>query len=109
MMTFTDLRMGNVLRDQQWDPEKKIDLAFRATELGGETGEALNVVKKLLREKLGLRGTRATTADLATELADIVICVDLLAMTAEIDLEQAVRDKFNDVSRKRGLTVFLED
>lgn len=94
-------------RDIEWDPAGKLDLAFRATELAGETGEACNVIKKLERERLGLRGSRATKEQLAEELGDVIICVALLANTAGIDLERAVIDKFNASSKKLGLSVFL--
>lgn len=106
-LNFDVLRQANAERDVQWDPHSKITLGFRATELGGETGEALNFVKKIWREQLGLRGSRATLEDVASELADVIICADLLAMTAGIDLGKAVVDKFNAVSKKHGLSVTL--
>jgi NTP pyrophosphatase (non-canonical NTP hydrolase) len=104
---FTSLRHANAARHLEWDPEGKIGLAFRGVELAGETGEACNVIKKLVREDMGLRGPRDTVAHLAEELADVVICAHLTAMTAEIDLDAAVRDKFNDSSEKNGLSVRL--
>jgi len=42
-----------------------VSLLFRGVELGGEAGEALNVIKKLERERLGWRGSRATPEQLA--------------------------------------------
>ena len=39
---------------------------------------------------------------LAKELADVIIYADLLAHAANIDLGQAVVDKFNEVSVRRG-------
>lgn len=107
MLSLYSLRVANVARDKEWDPDGKIDIAFRATELGGECGELLNVIKKMLREKIGLRGSRATQEDLANECADVLICLDLLCMTAGIDLEHALREKYNSTSAKHGLTVRL--
>lgn len=106
--TLTDLRNANQRRQDEWcDNGDTPDLAFRATELAGETGEACNVVKKLERERRGWRGSRATKEALAAELADVVICADLLALTAGVDLAAAVREKFNATSEAQGLTTKL--
>ena len=127
--TLGDLREATVARQKEWCPDQseQPDLSFRAMELGGEAGEAaeafetamilaglhrsvgrsLNVAKKIERERHGWRGSRATTQDLAAELADVVICADLMALAAGIDLMGAVRDKFNATTDKAGLTVKL--
>lgn len=103
------LRAANRARQAEWcaggDPEP--DLSFRAVELAGEVGEACNVVKKLERERHGWRGSRATIDQLAEEIADVVICADLLAMTVGIDLDAAVIAKFNATSEKNGLSTRL--
>lgn len=62
----------------------------------GEAGEACNAVKKIKRGD-------GTEAELAKELADVVIYADLLAARAGIDLGKAVREKFNEVSERRGV------
>jgi NTP pyrophosphatase (non-canonical NTP hydrolase) len=100
---YTTLREANIARQAEWDAGNAIDLAYRGNELAGEVGEACNVIKKLERERHGIRGSRTTVQQLAEELADIVICTDLIAMQAGIDLDQAVRDKFNATSEKVGL------
>lgn len=102
------LRQANVTRQVEWDPENKVTLAFRGNELAGEVGEACNVIKKLERERLGIRGSRASITDLAQELADVVICADLIAMDAGIDLEQAVIDTFNRVSARYNLATKIK-
>jgi len=104
-LSLYSLRLANIERDKEWNPNKKLTPLFRATELGGETGEALNVVKKLERERLGIKGSRATINQLAGELSDILICVDLLAMEYDIDLTQALRNTFNATSEKQNLSV----
>lgn len=109
MLTFETLRQANIRRNKEWDPENRITLLFRSNELAGETGEACNVVKKLERQIMGLRGSRATMLDLADELADIIICADLTAMTAGVDLANAVIRKFNQVSESRGLSIKIYD
>ena len=103
MTRYAKLRDANVARQAEWDEGNTISLTYWATAMAGEVGEACNVVKKLERERLGLRGSRATLADLADELADVVIYVDLLAMSQGIDLEAAIRNKFNATSAKYKL------
>ena len=105
--TFNSLREANTHRQQLWDAGNQIDLAYRGNELAGEVGEACNVIKKLVRERLGIRGSRATLAQLAEELADVVICTDLIAMSEGIDLNAAVAAKFNATSEKVGLPTRL--
>lgn len=103
----TSLRAANEAREREWDPHSNITLAYRGNELAGEVGEACNIIKKLERERIGIRGTRATTEQLAMELADVVICADLIAMQAGIDLELAVIRKFNETSERYGLKTRL--
>lgn len=72
----------------------------------GELGEAANVAKKLMRVRDGIKGNSESEPELraclADELADTFIYLDLLATSEGIDLEEAVRDKFNRTSRKIG-------
>lgn len=97
------LRDANEARQKEWDPNGYISLEYRGNEMAGEVGEACNVIKKLAREKMGIRGSRATLNDLAEELADVVICADLIAMHVGLDLAEAVARKFNKTSEKVGL------
>ena len=107
-MDMTNLRAANVARDQEWNTgSERVSMTFRATELAGEVGDACNVIKKLERERIGLAGSRDTRAHLAEELADIVICTDLVAMDAGIDLDAAIVVKFNATSAKNGLSTRL--
>ncbi len=101
------LRAANAARQVEWDAGGEIDAAYRGNELAGEVGEACNVIKKLERERRGIRGSRATVQDLADELADVVICTDLIAMQYGIDLDAAVERKFNATSEKVGLVTRL--
>lgn len=104
---FPTLRAANAARQAEWDAGNQIDAAYRGNELAGEVGEACNVIKKLERERLGIRGSRDTVDHLAEELADVVICVDLIAMQYGIDLDGAVARKFNATSEKVGLKTRL--
>lgn len=106
--TLADLRDATIRRQAEWCSNgENPDLSFRAMELAGEVGEACNVAKKIERERHGWRGSRATLNDLAQEIADVVICADLMALAAGIDLMAAVRAKFNATTDKVGLTVKL--
>jgi len=106
-LTFSDLRTANVMRQKEWDPGNKITASYRGNELAGELGEACNVIKKLERERLGILGSRSTVIALAEELADIVICTDLIAMHYDILLFKAVRKKFNKTSVENKLITRL--
>ena len=107
MTVYQKLRDANAARQAEWDKDDRITLSYRGNEMAGEVGEACNVIKKLERERLGIRGSRDTVAHLAEELADIIICADLIAMFESIDLDRAVADKFNATSEKVGLTTRL--
>lgn len=100
---YPTLRTANEARQLEWDEDNQITLAYRGNEFAGEAGEVCNVIKKLERERMGIRGSRDTVEHLAEELADTVICADLIAMQAGIDLDAAVAYKFNATSEKVGL------
>ena len=106
---MSTLRKANLARHIEWWKTAdggfptKPSLSFRGNELAGEVGEACNVIKKLERERLGIAGSRATRDQLADELADVLICADLIAMDLDIDLDAAVVRKFNDTSELLGL------
>lgn len=103
MLTFKEFREQNEARNKRWMDGKPIPALFAACELGGEVGEALNVVKKLARSEYGIRGgSEATIEMLAEELGDVVICANLLAQRFGINLGLAVAEKFNKTSEKRG-------
>lgn len=109
-LDFESLELAQRLRQKVWDPEgNSMNLRlYRAVELGGEAGELLNVVKKLERERLGLRGSRDTKEHLEQELGDVVICAQLLAMCYGVDLGAAVRKTFNNKSREVNIGVIIE-
>ena len=86
--TFAALRAANDTRCQRWHGAGTIEwsLADWMVAVAGEVGEAMNVVKKLNRDRDGMAGnTRSREnliADLADELADAVIYLDLLLLAA---------------------------
>lgn len=129
---YTNLQEANRARDIEWDPTGVLDGSFRGIEHGGEVGEVAdelgallvkalamidhaaasgrvqNIIKKLVREEKGLRGSRASVDALGDELADDVITAYLIAMQYNIDLDQKLEEKFNATSRKIGLSVILD-
>lgn len=100
-----ELRTANDARQKEWDPNNLLTASFKGNELAGEVGEACNIIKKLERERLGIVGSRATIESLGEELADVIICADMIASEYGIDLEEAVKNKFNATSEKNGLSV----
>lgn len=72
----------------------------------GELGEAANVAKKLNRVRDGIPGNAETPEqlkqNLADELADAFIYLDLLAQSQGIVLQDAVLAKFQRTSAKIG-------
>lgn len=70
----------------------------------GELGEFANIIKKTRRGDLTLNEAKQ---DLADELADVQCYLMLLSERCGIDLEQAVIDKFNAVSKRVGSSVTL--
>lgn len=86
------LREANITRDKEWNTgSKPLSLVFFANELGGEVGETCNVLKKLDREfNYQVKGSRDTFEHLAEEMADIIICCDLLGMSANLTFSEFV-------------------
>lgn len=96
-LTFEQLRKINYARCNndirpidEWSP-----LEWGGA-LAGETGELCNFLKKMRR------GSKIKKKDLAHELADIITYADLVAARLDIDLGEAVREKFNLVSKRWG-------
>lgn len=122
---FSELRAANTRRAFEWNPTgKDLGVPFAACELSGEVGEAIeamsaalglamatgaicNATKKAERAKAGIAGGVADRIDLSRELADVVICADLVAMRLGIDLGAAIVEKFNLTSRERGFRTKL--
>lgn len=114
-LTFEALRAANATRCLRWH-KSGIDewsLADWTVAVGGEIGEALNVVKKLNRDRDGQPGnTRSRAellADLGDELADVVIYLDIVVNAGSdsrlgvlfdradfAELRQATIDEFPD-------------
>ena len=111
-INFDDLRKANEDRCIEWmgAPPNLKDISFHACELGGEVGEALNICKKIDRYRMNIPGKIPPLQGrpmLAEELADVIICVDMIASILDIDLAESVRRKFNATSEKHGFNIKL--
>ncbi len=125
-LDLAELRLANLARAREWNPTGK-DLGgpFAACELAGEVGEAIealvavlglagrvgalcNAVKKAERARVGIAGGTDPKVDLQRELADVAICLDLIAIGQGIDLGRAIVEKFNLTSRTHGFRTRLE-
>lgn len=108
MNNLENLKKAIREREPYWlKGDKKPDLLFRATELGGEAGELLNAVKKLVRHDLGMVGGSSDKTNLAEELGDVLISAVLLADEAGLDLWDCAVMKFNKTSNKHGFPITL--
>lgn len=112
-LTFEKLREKNVEREAEWlgDNGEPSSLEFRTIELGGETGELQNAIKKLLRFRLGMAGgidEEASIEHIREEIGDVGICLDLVCQALDIDLGDAIAEKFNKTSRKHGFKTMIE-
>ena len=94
-LTFRRLRKANLTRCvkdirpiESWTP-----LEWGGS-LAGEVGELCNLLKKMRR------GSKIKKSDLAHELADVITYADLVAASLDIDLGEAVIEKFNIVSKR---------
>jgi NTP pyrophosphatase (non-canonical NTP hydrolase) len=65
--------------------------------MAGEAGEVANAAKKIHRDGYSDKKLK----NLADEIADTIIYLDLLAASEGIDLEEAIRHKFNTDSKKQ--------
>lgn len=68
---------------------------------------ACDTIKKQLRQMEGDAAYLELQKKLAKELADVVLYADLLAEAMGVDLGEAVREKFNEVSVKRNSEIRL--
>lgn len=102
-LTFREFSQKNVERakafpsaEQSWTPSDWM------TALVGEVGELANLIKKRRRGVDLSRGQsmEEIEAQYAGEIADIQTYLNLLAHSLGVDLESALRQKFNAVSER---------
>lgn len=105
-LTYDRLRAANVDRCIKWHP---LGIGSWSTSdwvvaTLGELGEFASLVKMMNRERDGLVGNKFSPnrEQLANELADVAIYLDLLAESLGINLGAAIVSKFNEVSVRNG-------
>lgn len=114
-LTFDELRNANIERLPQFKNRRgepahdKADgsdwsLAQWSNAVLGELGESANIIKKIDRGDMSLAEARIS---LAKELADVQTYLDILAFRAGIDLGEATRVKWNEVSERVGCSIKL--
>lgn len=82
---FDTLRQANVVRQQEWDTGGNIDLSYAGNEFAGEVSEAIEQAVLLIYDRLA-----DDVSDLADELGDVIICIDLIAIRAGIEPQSPV-------------------
>lgn len=116
-LTFDALRLANYARlptfrnkhgqlahdkadGSDWSPAQWLQAVV------GELGEYANIRKKFERGDLN---QEEFSREAAKELADVQIYLDILAMQVGVNLGSATLSKFNEVSRRVGSPVFINE
>lgn len=85
---------------ESWSPSEW------AVALAGEVGELCNVIKKINRARDGMQqhavNVETLRPQLAMEIGDVYIYLDLLARRCDLKLEECIRDTFNRISEREG-------
>ena len=111
MLTIRKVSEVNAARAARWHGHFPNHDGFGGSDwsnaMAGEAGETCNVVKKLRRIELGIGAAEPYTresllAELAKEIGDTYLYLDLLAQFYGLDLAQCVADTFNRVSVREG-------
>jgi len=108
-LSLETLRDANRARQLEWPGNEQCDVAFRALEFAEEAGEVAGAIKKYLRAERGIAGKTMTLADVADEMGDTLVSLDLLAGTLGINLGVATSRKFNATSEEVGLKTRLPE
>lgn len=114
MLTFAALRAANLARIPKFrDKHGRLCHNFDGSDwsvsdwlmaLMGELGELANLLKKVKR---GDYTEAEASAEVAKELADVQIYLDILAYRCGVDLGAATVSKFNEVSLRVNCDVTL--
>lgn len=87
MTEWPDLGGANRMRQVEWLGEVKLPLTFRTNEMAGELGEVAELL--MIRWVPGQRFTEQWRSALADEIADGIICADIVALTLGEPLDLA--------------------
>lgn len=104
-LMFAELRGPNMDRcDRYFQTCKDWTISDWLMAITGELGELANVLKKIRRGDFTVEDKRG---EIAKEIADVNIYLDLLSAKLGIDLGKAIREKFNEVSDRRHCPIKL--
>lgn len=103
---FDNMQDAQSARLAAWERDARADvpISFYSTELAGEVGEACNHVKKIERERLGMRGSTSTPQKAIEELADVAIAARNMAIKLGCtDFDSVIQSIWNAKSIEIGL------
>jgi NTP pyrophosphatase (non-canonical NTP hydrolase) len=113
-LSFKEFSIINGSRCRRWHKGgiEEWSITDWATAFVGEVGEACNAIKKLRRIEDGaanindpgrqLDDREQALASIGEELADAFIYLDILAQRLGVNLEEAIKAKFNKTSKRYG-------
>lgn len=97
---WADRQLRSIRRAHGGDPQSEAFVLAQAVKLGEEVGELHAEVLGRLKRQRRSKGTRFDDRSLRGELADVVICVAILARTTGVDLEAALEEKMAEIDRR---------
>ena len=113
-LTFENLRYSNLHRcEKHFHPIDDWSPTDWGCAIGGEVGEALNMIKKLRRlqdgnvKEFSNQEEQHYVEEIMKELADTVIYADLLATRLDRKLSDYIVQKFDEVSDRVGSEIKL--
>lgn len=112
-LSFLTLREANINRCERGFGHtlESWSVAEWGNATAGELGEACNIAKKLLRFRDNIKGNDQNKTienyknELAREMADTLIYLDLWAASQGINLSEAVKNAFNNKSKEIGSNI----
>lgn len=114
-MDLRTISATNAQRCAEWHDMNEWSVSDWAVAMAGEAGEVCNAVKKLNRIRDGIRasnnsgGEAEQLDEIGKEIADTFLYLDLLAHRIGRDLQSLVIAKFNEVTRREGLSTLLPE
>lgn len=104
-LTFNEVSQLNRTRakDIRGITNSDFDLKYYGVALAGEVGELCNFIKKQYRDKVDNK------TDQMLEIADIYTYLDLLSEQVGCTVDECLRLKWNQVSKKYGLSYRLPE
>ena len=105
---------GNPTNERTWKVPRVEGLIDWTNATAGEVGEMCNTAKKLQRVKDGGEAPELKTEfdlelDLAHELADVITYAFCVASYMGFNVEKLLTKKFNEVSRRSGTGIYIEE